>query len=230
MIPIRDDAPRLTFPFFVWCLIGANIGVFLHQFVLGATAPAEHQAFLASFAVVPARVGGALTGSEPLIASLLPILTSMFLHGGWMHLIGNMWFLWIFGDNVEDELGHFVFLLFYVGCGVIAAVAQFLSEPGSTVPMVGASGAIAGVMGAYLLRFPKARVTILIPILFIFWTTFRLPAFLMLSYWLAVQVLSGTGGGAGGVAWWAHIGGFVAGVGLALLRPRRRAWDRTWWR
>ena len=228
MFPIRDDAPRLTVPFVTWTLILANVGVFLYQFTLGIASPRAELAFMGTYAVVPARVTSALTGSEPVLAGLMPILTSMFLHGGWLHLIGNVWFLRIFGDNVEDELGHGIFLIFYLACGVIAAISQFLADPVSSIPMVGASGAIAGVMGAYLIRFPRARVTVLITII-IFWTTVRLPAFLLLTYWLAIQVYSGTAGaGHGGVAWWAHIGGFLAGVGLVLLRPRRRDWERTW--
>ena len=228
MFPLRDDAPRLTLPFVTLLLIAVNVAVFVHQFRMGLESPKAQLAFIHTFGFVPARIGTALTGIEPAIAGLLPIATSMFLHGGWLHLIGNVWFLWIFGDNVEDELGHFAFLIFYLGCGVVAAVAQFLADPGSAIPMVGASGAIAGVMGAYLIRFPRARVRVLITII-IFWTTIELPAFLMLTYWFAIQVYSGTGSAAGGgVAWWAHIGGFVAGVGLVLTRPRRRYWDRTW--
>ena len=229
MIPIRDDAPRLTIPFFTWALILANVGVFLYQRSLGFGSGTELQAFVGAYAMVPERVGSALVGDARLVPSLLPIATSMFLHGGWMHLIGNVWFLSIFGDNVEDELGHGWFLIFYVACGVIAAVAQVISDPGSTIPMVGASGAIAGVMGAYLIRFPRARVTVWIPIFIVFGPRLALPAFLMLTYWFGIQVLSGWGdAGAGGVAWWAHIGGFVAGIGLVLLRPRRRDWTRTW--
>lgn len=229
MFPIRDDAPRLTVPFVTWLLITANVAVFCYQVWLGFGSGHGQQAFLASFSLVPAHVGAALIGDWPLAAGLLPILTSMFLHGGWMHLLGNVWFLGIFGDNVEDELGHGLYLLFYLACGVIAGIAQFLSDPASTIPMVGASGAIAGVMGAYLIRFPRARVTVWIPIFLVVGPTFALPAFLMLTYWLAIQVLSGWGAaGQGGVAWWAHVGGFVAGVGLVLLRPRRRVWHRTW--
>lgn len=227
MIPIRDDAPRITVPFVVWLLIAINVAAFLFQVGMAADSPRAAHALVASFGVVPARVSGVLGGSETLFAGLLPVVTSMFLHGGWMHLIGNMWFLWIFGDNVEDELGHGVFLLFYLVCGIVAAAAQILSDPASTIPMVGASGAVAGVMGAYMMRFPRARVTILIPIFF-FWTTFQLPAFLMLSYWLLVQFVSGSSSSVGGVAWWAHVGGFVGGLALVLLRPRRRVWVRTW--
>ena len=229
MIPIRDDAPRITVPFVVWFLIAVNVAAFLYQVGMAADSPRAANALVASFGVVPARVSAVLGGNETLLAGLLPVVTSMFLHGGWMHLIGNMWFLWIFGDNVEDELGHGVFLLFYLVCGAVAATAQILSDPASTIPMVGASGAVAGVMGAYMMRFPRARVTILIPIFF-FWTTFQLPAFLMLSYWLLVQFLSGSSSSVGGVAWWAHVGGFVGGLALVLLRPRRRVWVRTWWR
>ncbi len=229
MIPIRDDAPRLTVPFVTWTLIAINVAVFSYQFSLWFGAAREEQAFLAAYSLVPARVESALIGNVPLLPSLLPVLTSMFLHGGWMHLIGNVWFLSIFGDNVEDELGHVVFLLFYLACGVLAAIAQFLSDPDSSIPMVGASGAIAGVMGAYLVRFPRARVTVWLPIFIFFGPTFALPAFLMLTYWLGIQVVSGWGAaGQGGVAWWAHIGGFLAGVGLVLLRRRRRVWTRTW--
>lgn len=225
MIPLWDDAPRQTTPFITWVLIAANAGIFLYQFSLGLESYGVQEAFISSYAVVPSRVSGAILGDAPLADGFTPVLTSMFLHAGWMHLIGNMWFLWIFGDNVEDELGHFVFLLFFLGCGIVAAIAQFLADPGSSVPIVGASGAIAGVMGAYLIRFPRARVTVLLPLIII-WTKVRLPAFLMLTYWLGIQILSGTGGASsGGVAWWAHIGGFVAGVALILTRPRRRYWS-----
>ncbi len=228
MIPIRDDAPRLTFPVVTWLLIAVNVAVFVHQFRLGMSSPVAESAFVGSYAVVPANVASALTGDGPITIGLLPILTSMFLHGGVLHILGNLWFLRIFGDNVEDELGHGFFLLFYLVSGVVAALAQFIADPSSTIPMVGASGAIAGVMGAYLIRFPRATVTVLLPLILI-WTTIRLPAFLMLTYWLAIQVYSGTSSpAAAGVAWWAHIGGFLAGVGIVLLRPRRRRWDRRW--
>ena len=201
MIPIRDDAPRVTFPIVNCLLIVANVAVFFHQIWLGMISPAAELAFVGSYAVVPDRVASALTGGEPVVTGLLPVVSSMFLHGGFLHILGNMWFLWIFGDNVEDELGHGFFLLFYLASGVIAAIAQFVADPSSTIPMVGASGAIAGVMGAYLIRFPRASVTVLLPFLII-WTTVRVPAFLMLTYWLAIQVYSGTSSaGGGGVAW-----------------------------
>ena len=222
MIPLRDHGPTRTgVPFVTWALIAANAAVFLYQVVLAAEAPQLERALIYSLGVVPERVWAAATGTQPELAVVLSMITSMFLHGGWMHLIGNLWFLWIFGDNVEDALGHGVFLVFYVGCGVVAASTQVLADPGSSIPMVGASGAIAGVMGAYLIRFPRARITVLVPII-VFWTTFEVPAFVMLSIWLVIQVLSGTGAASGGVAWWAHIGGFLAGMAFLLIRTRTR--------
>ena len=224
MIPLRDLTPRERTPFIAWALVLANVGIFVYQyFVLD---PGRAQAvFIASFAAVPANVGAAVLGQESLVGGLMPLVTSMFLHGGFMHLLGNMWFLWIFGDNVEDELGHFKFLLFYLTCGVLATLAHVVAEPSSAVPLVGASGAIAGVMGAYLMRFPRSRVTVLLPLVVI-WTTVRMPAFVMLLYWFAIQILNGTADSSGGgVAWWAHVGGFAIGAVLVLYltrgRPRR---------
>ena len=151
------------------------------------------------------------------VSRLSSVITSMFLHGGWMHLIGNMWFLWVYGDNVEDALGHGKYLLFYLLCGVAAAAAQYVVYPDSRVPTLGASGAIAGVMGAYLIKFPHSRILTLIPIFF-FFTTLELPAVLILVYWFVLQFFSGFGSigysqvSQGGVAWFAHIGGFIAGM------------------
>ena len=224
MIPLRDLTPRQRTPFVAWTLVLANVAIFVYQyFVLDSVQ--DQAVFLASFAAVPANIGAAVVGQESLVGGLVPLVTSMFLHGGFMHLLGNMWFLWIFGDNVEDELGHAKFLLFYLACGVLATLAHFAADPSSAVPLVGASGAIAGVMGAYLMRFPHSRVVVLLP-LFVFWTTFQLPAFVMLLYWFAIQVLNGTASSSGGgVAWWAHAGGFAIGAVLALYltrgRPRR---------
>ena len=223
MIPLRDLTPRQRIPFVAWGLVVANVAIFVYQYFVLDTVQAQ-AFFLASFAAVPANIGAAVLGQESLAGGLLPLITSMFLHGGLMHLLGNMWFLWIFGDNIEDELGHVKFLLFYVTCGVLATLAHFAAEPSSTVPLVGASGAIAGVMGAYLVRFPRSRVTVLLPLVII-WTTVRLPAFVMLLYWFTIQLLNGTADASGGVAWWAHIGGFAIGAVLALYlnrgRPRR---------
>ena len=187
------------------------------------------------FGVVPRHFELALAGSSryALPVLVLTIFTSMFLHGGWLHIIGNMWFLWIFGDNIEDYLGHSLYLAFYLVSGFAAAATHILLNPASNLPTVGASGAIAGVMGAYLITFPRARVLTLVPI-FIFLTTVELPAFLILIYWLLLQFLNGVASIAvaeqGGVAWFAHVGGFLAGIPLMLWlrRPPRRSRESLW--
>ena len=224
MIPLRDLTPRQNTPFVAWTLVLVNVAVFVYQYFVLDSVGAQ-RLFLGSFAAVPAEIGEAILGQGSLAGGLMPLVTSMFLHGGFMHLLGNMWFLWIFGDNVEDELGHAKFLLFYLACGVLATLAHFAAEPSSAVPLVGASGAIAGVMGAYLMRFPRSRVVVLLPLLVI-WTTVRLPAFVMLLYWFGIQIFEGMVDSSGaGVAWWAHVGGFGVGAALALYltrgRPRR---------
>ena len=224
MIPLRDDAPRSSYPYLTLVLIIVNVNVFLYQFALYLGSPSAGEAFVQSFGSVPANISAALVGRYPLDDGLTPVLTSMFLHGGWMHLIGNMWFLWIFGDNIEDELGHGYYLFFYLACGLAATVAHFIANPLSDVPTVGASGAISGVMGAYMIRFPWARVVTLIPI-FVFFTTVELPAVVLLAYWFLIQFVSGAadfGAQGGGVAWWAHVGGFMAGAALIWMRPKRR--------
>ena len=150
MFPLRDDAPRWGTPAITVALIIVNVAIFLFQTSLNIESPRAQQAFIETFGAIPGRATEALAGEYPLIQGLFPLVTSIFLHGGWMHLIGNMWFLWIFGDNIEDELGHVPFLIFYVACGVLASIAYYVSDPSSYVPTIGASGAIAGVMGAYI--------------------------------------------------------------------------------
>lgn len=222
MLPIRDHNPSGRTPYVVYALMAANIAIFLSYAMMS-----EEQAFYrvyASWAIIPARIshGG---GYETLV-------TSMFLHGGILHLAGNMLFLWIFGDNLEDEMGHVRFTLFYLATGVCAGLLHVIAAPASPVPTVGASGAIAGVMGGYLLLYPKARVDILL-ILIVFFRVFAVPAWLMLGVWLALQFLGGieADANAGGVAYWAHAGGFVAGliltVPLWLRRGGPRFWNRT---
>jgi membrane associated rhomboid family serine protease len=213
MIPLRDTQPSSRTPVITVTLIVINVLVFLFEVSLE---PFARNHFIAVFGMIPDR-----WTEDP-----LTLLTYMFLHGGWLHLIGNCWFLWIYGDNIEDILGHWVYILFYVGCGVAAAMVQIWSNPYSHVPTVGASGAIAGVMGAYLVKFPHARVLTLVPI-FIFFTTIEVPAFLMLLYWFLIQIVSGVGSigysqlSGEGVAWFAHVGGFVSGVALIWLLPTR---------
>ncbi|MFN4087560.1 MAG: rhomboid family intramembrane serine protease [Alphaproteobacteria bacterium] len=222
MIPIHDDNPTSITPVVTIALIAANVLVFLWELTLP---PAGLQAAFYAFGLVPS----VLTGESRLPADLAAIppaasiFTSMFLHGGWMHLIGNMLYLWIFGNNIEDACGHLRFVLFYLACGVAAAAAQIASDPGSTIPMVGASGAIGGVLGAYLLLHPRARVLVLIPIFF-YMHVARIPALFVLGIWFVLQFVQSAGvpeDATGGVAYWAHIGGFVAGALLILVMRRR---------
>ncbi len=207
MIPLRDTQPSYSPPIVTVILISLNILVFLFQISLD---PFERNYFIATYGIIPDRL------------NYISVFTSMFLHGGWLHLIGNMWFLWIYGDNVEDVLGHGKFALFYVLCGLAAAIVHILVNSDSRVPTIGASGAIAGVMGAYLLKFPHSKIVTLIPI-FIFFTTVEVPAVFMLLYWFVIQIFSGVGSvgysnvARGGVAWFAHIGGFLAGMLLVHL-------------
>ena len=216
MIPLRDIQPSRSTPIVTVGIIVVNVLVFLYQISLDRFS-LNH--FIVVYGVVPDRL------------HYLSLLTSMFLHGGWMHLIGNMWFLWIYGDNIEDVLGHGKYLLFYLLAGVAAALLQVVLNFDSRVPMIGASGAIAGVMGAYMIKFPHARILTLIPI-FVFFTTVEVPAFFMLLYWFVIQFFSGIGSigysqmSQGGTAWFAHIGGFVAGMVLILVLGTRDPYAR----
>ncbi|TMQ58542.1 MAG: rhomboid family intramembrane serine protease [Candidatus Eisenbacteria bacterium] len=222
MIPLRDRNPSGAFPVVTLTLILVNTFVFLYEVQLG---PALGN-FLNRYALVPAEVTGSLQyGAVSLSDTVAPFFTSMFLHGGWLHLIMNMWFLWIFGDNVEDALGAFRYILFYLICGLGAAFTHFLLQPASPMPVLGASGAIAGVLGAYAVLFPGARVITLIPVFF-FLQVVELPALVVLGLWFVLQIMSGffevMAPMRGGTAWWAHIGGFVTGLFLILLfRPRK---------
>ena len=228
MIPIRDDTPRYTTPFINYLLIALNTLVFLFEVSLN---PPTRNAFVYQFGVEPIRVLAALGLANVHIpsASALPLITSMFLHASWLHLIGNMWVPWIFGDNIEDYLGHFSYLMFYIVSGLAASLLHIFLNPNSSIPSVGASGAIAGVMGAYFLLFPAGRVLTLVPLI-IFFTFVWLPAWIVLGYWFVLQFLSGAAtaiaysnrtGGGGGIAFWAHVGGFIAGVVMIKLLPRR---------
>ncbi|MEM1226077.1 MAG: rhomboid family intramembrane serine protease [Planctomycetota bacterium] len=243
MIPLRDDIPSRTTPIMNYAVIALCSLAFLAQ----QGSDDQSQAIVAGYAMVPLRISDPT--AQPVIerparvrtprgieigtirqelgpAAVPPwatMITCMFLHGGWMHFLGNMWFLYIFGDNVEDRLGHIGFALLYIGTGVLAGFAHYASDPISPVPTLGASGAIAGVMGAYALLYPHARVLALVPIIIIF-TTFVVPAPIFLGFWFLMQVYSGlgsmAGGAAGGVAWWAHAGGFAAGAIAAFLIGR----------
>ena len=219
MIPLRDIIPSRTTPVVTVSLIVTNAAVFLYQLSLG---PAV-EAFVLRFGLAPA-------------AFWWPgVFTSMFLHGGVLHFAGNMLYLWIFGDNVEDRMGHGRFLAFYLLCGTAAALAQVAAEPSSPVPMVGASGAIAGVMGAYFVLYPRSRIVTLLP-LFIFWQIIKVPAIFFLGLWLVIQFASGIGSiasatdqSAGGIAFWAHVAGFAAGAGTVRLFRRSERQKVEWW-
>lgn len=223
MLPIRDHNPSDRTPYVTYALIAVNVVVFLSYVGLFSD-PRALNAFFFDWSLIPARVTQG-EGYETLF-------TTMFMHGGWMHLAGNMLFLWIFGDNMEDAFGHVGFLLFYLASGLVAAFAHVVADPGSIIPTVGASGAIAGVMGGYLLLFPKARIDIFF-ILLVFFRIFSVPAWAMLGVWFGLQLFSGStvDASGGGVAYWAHAGGFLAGFVLALPYWMRKGgtdfWERT---
>lgn len=226
MFPLKDDLPTRTTPVITVGLIVLNALAFVYQALLAVGELGEGagaaQAFVMEFGLIPCRLTGACAAASDLPSPALTVLTSMFLHGGFFHIAGNMLYLWIFGNNVEDTLGHGRFTVFYLASGIGAAAAQTLVGPDSQVPMIGASGAISGVLGAYVILFPHANVLTLV-IFGFFWRVVHIPAILVLGFWMVVQILNGLGsfGAGGGVAWFAHIGGFFAGMGLLLLlRPR----------
>jgi len=227
VFPLKDDLPTRSTPVVTVGIIAINVLVYLYQaslevggFPEGARAA---QAFVFEFGLIPCRLTGACQVVGDLPSPLFTVLSSMFLHGGLFHILGNMLYLWIFGNNVEDTLGHVRYTLFYVASGVAAAATQVLVGPDSRVPMIGASGAVSGVLGAYILLFPHAHVVTLVVFGF-FWRIVRIPAGLVLGFWIVLQIVSGLGslGMGGGVAWFAHIGGFFAGMGLLLLMRRGR--------
>jgi len=224
MFPLKDTQPSYSTPVVTLSIIVVNLLVFLYEFMLGSY---PRNVFIEYYGLVPDHF------------QISRVFTSMFVHASWLHVLMNMWFLWIFGDNIEDLLGHGKYLIFYLACGVAAALGQTIASPDPTVPMVGASGAIAGVMGAYLVTFPRSRVLTLVFII-IFFTTIEIPAPLMLVYWFAIQLFSGIGSIArtrvsqGGTAYFAHVGGFVAGIVLVKVMGasgqymRRRSSNRYW--
>jgi membrane associated rhomboid family serine protease len=233
VIPIKDYAgPRRRLPWITWAIIALNVAVFLYQVSLGSNA----SAFMFAYAVVPVALthGIPQTSLSGLPTNLpfhtpdpvyLTLITSMFLHAGWLHIGGNMLFLYIFGDNVEDRMGHFPYLLFYLFCGVVASIAQIAVNPSSSIPSLGASGAIAGVLAAYLVLFPLARVRTII-FIFIFFTIVTLPSIILIGLWFLLQFFDGVAAlsqaqqSMGGVAYFAHVGGFVTGLLITLLlRP-----------
>jgi membrane associated rhomboid family serine protease len=223
MFPIKDDQPSYSTPYVTWFLIALNILIFVFQSMLDRR---SGELFAREFGMVPAHLAAFVAGSPqyPLGAIVIPFFTSMFLHASWMHVLGNMWFLYIFGDNIEDYLGHFKYLVFYLLSGLFAMATQVAIYSHSNVPTVGASGAIAGVLGAYFILYPRARV-----LTWFFVFIFYIPAWVMLGYWFVLQFFAGAatlstaqaGRDVGGVAVWAHVGGFVAGMVMIKLFPER---------
>jgi len=228
MIPLKDENPISTVPIVVYILIAINIAVFFNQLGLGE----QLNDFFQLYAVIPQELTDSLVGNPPnqSVPEPLTLVTSQFLHGGWGHIAFNMLYLWIFGNNIEDVLGHFKFIIFYLVCGILAGLTHWFFGMESLVPTIGASGAIAGVMGAYVIKYPKAKILTLLPLGIIF-TTIRIPAIFFLGFWFLQQAISsfaslGAVGAGGGVAYWAHAGGFVFGmiVGpiLGLFSKQRR--------
>ena len=205
LFPYKDDNPRILVPYVTYVIISINVLIFVFQLNMGMVSSSAEREFIYRFGFIPANF------------SIITVFTSMFLHGGISHIMGNMWFLWVFGDNVEGVLGHVKFAVFYIICGLAATMSQLFVDPSSKIPMVGASGAIAGVLGMYMIRFPHARVHVFAFII-IFFTTFRIPAMFVLGFWFFNQLTNGLGSlgfdTTGGVAWFAHIGGFISGVML----------------
>lgn len=220
MIPIKDINPTRRFPAVTIALIGVNSAVFLYQLTLG---PLAHDAFLQSYALVPARLFSGIGPSDGVLPAGATVMTSQFLHGGFLHAAGNMLYLWIFGNNVEDSMGPARFILFYVLCGVLAAFSHAFAAASSMIPMIGASGAVSGVLGAYLLLFPRARVLTIVPLGFLI-RTVEIPAMFVLGFWFLFQFLNAlvtSGQGGGGIAWYAHLGGFASGMLLIGIFKRK---------
>jgi membrane associated rhomboid family serine protease len=229
VFPLKDENPTELTPFVTLLLIGVNVAVWLLVQQGGLAEPFVES--LCLYGAIPAKVTGQLPVDASVVLGewrcppgglgLSALVTSMFLHGGWMHLVGNMWFLWVFGNNIEDSMGHLRFIAFYLLTGLVAAGAHVLTDPGSTIPVVGASGAISGVMGGYLLLYPKVKVHTLV-FLFFFVRVVLLPAGVWLGLWFALQLIEAAAGRGGGVAFWAHIGGFLAGLAGVRLFARRK--------
>ncbi len=226
MIPLKDDLPTRTFPFVTIAIIALNIVVFFYEVSLGP----RTEALIFTYGVIPFNLIYGVESGRPPIPIFASLFTSMFLHGGFMHVAGNMLYLWIFGNNIEDVMGHLRFVFFYLICGIAAVYSHALLDATSQVPMIGASGAVSGVLGAYLLLFPHAKVLTLIPIFF-FIRIVQVPAVIVLGLWIVVQFVNGlfSGSQMGGVAWFAHVGGFLIGMALIhLFKKKQGRRQREW--
>ena len=219
MIPIKDNMRSRRFPIVTLGLIVINIAVFVQELSLNQ---GQLNIFMQTYGIIPRKVAALTVGQPDIMGAVVPLVTAMFVHGGWLHVLGNMLYLWIFGDNVEDRLGRVKYLLFYITAGVIGSLAQIWANPLAAEPVIGASGAVAGVLGAYFLSYPRAKVLTLVPIFFII-SFIEIPAFAFLIIWFILQSLNGIanlGVADNMVAWWAHIGGFLIGaIGAKILAP-----------
>lgn len=228
LFPLYDENPTKSIPWVTLLLILVNVLVFAYE--LSLQSAGKLQQLFQTAALIPYEITNVakLSSDVPNIG-ILAMFTSMFMHGSWLHIIGNMWYLWIFGNNVEDTLGHAKYLLFYLLCGIVGGIGHILSQPYSQVPTIGASGAIAGVLAGYLIMFPTARIVTIVPI-FIFIQIIKVPAILLIGLWFLIQIASGMGSlstqASGGTAWFAHIGGFIAGVVLVLVLSRKQSRER----
>ncbi|MBP2639543.1 MAG: rhomboid family protein [Firmicutes bacterium] len=223
MFPIRDNIPSRSTPFVMYGIILFNACIFYNELVVS---DAELEKMVGFFGLIPFEFMQGLSANPVNIFVYVPLITNLFLHGGWLHIIGNMWYLKIFGDNIEDRMGHGMFFLFYILCGVVANIVQIIVDPASQIPTIGASGAISGVLGAYSVCFPSAKVSTVV-FLFIFLTVIEIPALLFLGLWFFMQLQSGAASlfmAGSNVAWWAHIGGFLAGMALVNLFPKRQSY------
>lgn len=222
MFPLRDTIPSRSFPIITILLICVNLLIFFYEFTLGP----QVESLISSLGVIPAHFSNFLSLSpRGWLRLILTLFSSVFLHGSWFHVISNMWYLWIFGDNIEDRTGHLRFFVFYLLCGLLAGITHIVMNPLSEIPTIGASGAVAGVMGAYIVLFPRSKITTLI-FLVIFIQIVRIPAIIFLGFWFILQILSGTLSlgiieQSSGVAWWAHIGGFFTGMIIVFLFKKR---------
>lgn len=226
MIPLRDSVKSQSFPIVNMTIIALNVLIYLWEVSLE---PYLLNQVYYTFGLVPVEALNAVFTGASLTPVLVSFVTSTFIHGGWLHVISNMLFLWVFGDNVEDRLGHFKYLLFYLAAGIVGGMAHIISDPVSTVPVVGASGAVAGVLGAYIIAFPRSRILALVPIIIIF-TLMEIPAVVFIAIWFILQLFNGVaslGGTADTVAYWAHVGGFIMGaVLIKTMAPRVRGYFR----
>ncbi len=220
MFPLRDNIPSRSICIITILLIILNLYIYYQEILLSDALLTK---IIKRYGLIPARLTAITAQGSLDFSPYVTLISNLFLHGGWMHVLGNMWYMWVFADNVEDWLGHFRFIIFYLACGVIANITHIVLDPSSTIPTIGASGAVSGILGAYLVLYPKAKVKTLVPI-FVFLSIFEIPAVIFLGLWFIFQLFSGTAAlhsSGSNIAWWAHIGGFIGGMILIRFFRRR---------